>query len=420
MTALRLLFVKESQNWPRASGHDVHGFGMMAALARRGHVVSLATIVRPTPQALAGLPLAGLHDLGGLWEGEAPAEPLSRTRGSAGASPSQNPLGGAKLTQWQRKFADYYGVKDKWSGALAAVLREYHFDAVIVVAPHLLPLLSVVRDSVRVWYPADDPTWHHLSRVKPRDPQTWRELRPAAVTALYERSFRPCFDRIWVVSPADRTAVRLITGCRQVDLIPNGVDADHYSPGGEPDLPTSCVFWGRLDFGPNVDALEWFLTKVWPAVKAATPSATFSVFGFSPREPVRELANSPGVELHPDLPDLRAEVRQRQVVVLPFVSGGGIKNKLLEAAALGMSIVCTRRALSGTKGKPAVRVAGRPAEWARALAELWADGAVRRDLGAAARRWVLAQHTWDAAARTAEAGIFRACRRDADGPGTTR
>ena len=39
---------------------------------------------------------------------------------------------------------------------------------------------------------------------------------------------------------------------------------------------------------------------------------------------------APGVELHPDLPDLRGEVRRRQVVVLPFVSGGGIKNKLLE------------------------------------------------------------------------------------------
>src|SRR5262249_17261108 len=55
----------------------------------------------------------------------------------------------------------------------------------------------------------------------------------------------------------------------------------------------------------------------------------------------------------------------------------GIKNKLLEAAALGMSIVCTRRALSGTKGKPAVRVAGRPAEWARGLAGVGGGGGGR-------------------------------------------
>ena len=192
-----------------------------------------------------------------------------------------------------------------------------------------------------------------------------------------------------------------------MDLIPNGVDADHYSPGAEADLPTSCVFWGRLDFGPNVDALEWFVRDIWPAVRAATPAARLSVFGFSPTDRVRELARGDGVELHPDRPDLRGEVTRREVVVLPFVSGGGIKNKLLEAAALGMPVVCTRRALSGTRGRPPVRLANTPREWAAALAALWSDPAARQALGLAARRWVVSHHTWDAAARTAEAGLLR-------------
>ena len=109
-----------------------------------------------------------------------------------------------------------------------------------------------------------------------------------------------------------------------------------------------------------------------------TPAARFALFGFNPRERVKELAKVPGVELHPDLPDLRSEVVRRQVVVLPFVTGGGIKNKLLEAAALGMPIVCTRWALLGTKGKPAVRACRLgAAEWAEALAGLWNDPTAR-------------------------------------------
>jgi glycosyltransferase involved in cell wall biosynthesis len=142
-------------------------------------------------------------------------------------------------------------------------------------------------------------------------------------------------------------------------------------------------------------------------VQAKSPAARFAVFGFNPTPAVRALAAAPGVELYPDLPDLRAEVSRRQVVVLPFVSGGGIKNKLLEAAALGMPIVCTRKALSGTKGNPSVRVAHSPAEWGTALTNLWADDAARRSLGAEARQWVLEHHTWDAAARVAEAGLLR-------------
>jgi glycosyltransferase involved in cell wall biosynthesis len=120
---------------------------------------------------------------------------------------------------------------------------------------------------------------------------------------------------------------------------------------------------------------------------------------------VKELARTPGVELHPDLADLRPEVSRRQVAVLPFVTGGGIKNKLLEAAALGMPIACTRWALSGTKGKAAVQVCRSAHEWAESLARLWATEAARRELGEAARKWVTEHHTWDAAAQTAEQSI---------------
>ena len=126
MTPLRILFVKESQHWPRGSGHDVHGFHLMRALAARGHRVSLATVVRPTPPAIAGLPLEGYLPLG------------------------DGPPGRLPLTPWQRRLADYYPFKDEWGMALAAVLRERRFDAVVLVARHLLPLLSVVRGPVRV------------------------------------------------------------------------------------------------------------------------------------------------------------------------------------------------------------------------------------------------------------------------------
>ncbi len=381
MQPLRLLFIKESQSWPRSSGHDVHGYYLMQALASRGHAVSLATVVPPTDAALAGLPLASHHHLGTAASGKLP------------------------LTAWQRRFANYYGVEESHGAALAAVLRTQTFDAVVLVSRHLLPLLSVVRGPVRVWYPADDPAWHHLSRVRFVQPRTWGETRTAGINVLYERAFRACYDRVWVVSSPDRAAIRLFSGCRKVDLLPNGVDADHYQPIEGATVPQSCVFWGRLDFDPNVDALAWFIRTVWPTVRAKLPAAKLALFGFNPREQVKQLAKTPGVELFADRSDLRPEVTTRQVVVLPFVSGGGIKNKLLEAAALGMPIVCTRWTLSGTRGTPAVQVCRTPADWANTLAMLWADPAARQNLGTAARAWVTKHHTWAAAASTAEAGI---------------
>ena len=387
MKRLRLLFVKQSQSWPRSSGHDVHGYHLMQALLARGHAVSLACVDPPSVEALAGLKLAAVHTL-----------PIRRDKES-----SERSAGTPVWSAWQRRFTNYFGVNEDLATSLEAILQREPFDAVIVVARHLLPLLAIVKHSTRIWYPADDPALHHLSRIKLSQPKTWADAKLALVNGLFERAFRKSVDRVWVVSPADRRAMRLITGCRKVDVIPNGVDAEHYSPHAprEDSLPFSCAFWGRLDFGPNRDALAWFLRTIWPAVRAANPAANFHVFGFNPTAEVRELVRASGVELHPDLPDLRSEVARRQVVVLPFISGGGIKNKLLEAAAMGLPIVCTRKALSGTKGKPAVRVAHRASEWAVALGELWNNPDARSELGRAARQWVVANHTWEAAAETA-------------------
>jgi glycosyltransferase involved in cell wall biosynthesis len=201
--------------------------------------------------------------------------------------------------------------------------------------------------------------------------------------------------------------MRVVAGTGRLDVLPNGVDAEHFAPREEPQAGRSCTFWGRLDFGPNVQALEWFCRRVWPAVRRAAPDARFMVYGFKPTEPVRALVGRDGIEMVPDLPDLRGEVARHPVVVLPFVSGGGIKNKLLEAAAMGKAVVCSPRACGGlrTDGELPLKVARSAGAWVRELLALWAEPAERARLGGAARRWVVEQHTWEAAARTALAGL---------------
>jgi glycosyltransferase involved in cell wall biosynthesis len=162
-----------------------------------------------------------------------------------------------------------------------------------------------------------------------------------------------------------------------------------------------------LDFGPNIQALQWFCQKVWPAVRHERPDARFTIIGFNPSRAVQDLTEQAGVAIVANLPDLRAEACRHSVVVLPFVSGGGIKNKLLEAASLGRPVICTPRAIGGLRrvSVPPVVVASDSAKWARELLDLWNDDARRHRLGHDSRAWVLAHHTWLTAAREAISGL---------------
>jgi glycosyltransferase involved in cell wall biosynthesis len=376
---MRLLFVKHSLVFPRSSGHDVHTFYMMKACASLGHDVALATVSEPEGPALEGLPLRQRYKLDGR---QLKVAPFAST--------------------WlQRKFRSYWGIEDAQIAGLQHAVSDFRPDAVVVVGLDALPYFPAISGATRIWYAADEWVLHHLTQVQLK-PRTMREhLSAAAMKGLYERAHRSVIDRAWVVTDGDRRAMSMVAGISDVDILPNGVDADYYRPGTEPVEERTAVFWGRLDFGPNIQALEWFCGKVWPRVRQKVPDARFTVIGFQPTDEVRRLAETSGISLQANVRDLRATARRHAVAALPFVSGAGIKNKLLEAAALGLPILCTPMTSGGLRGTPPLVTASSPDQFADALISLWADSARRKQLGTAVREWVMQNHTWTAAARAA-------------------
>jgi len=373
---------------------------MMKSLAELGHEVSLAAVVEPSQAALNGLELR-LRRV--LQQGTREEPP--------GRSPSLTPL--------QERFRSYWGIEPAHILAVGQIAATADAEVVVGAGLEALPYLAGVEGPVRVWYAADEWVWHHLSQARPADSACWENLKSAAVKGLYERVFASVTDRIWVVSEVERRAMRWVTGVREVDVLPNGVDGELYHPIEGPCVPRSAVFWGRLDFGPNIQALEWFCRSVWPLVRRQVPDARFTIYGINVTPPVTALVGQNGVDLVTDLPDLRAAVSSHALVVLPFVSGGGIKNKLLEAASLGLAILATPRALGGLRGGAPVVTARRAADWVREILDLWADPERRRRVGAEARQWVLQHHTWHSTAKAAVAAL-QACASPGDRRGWSR
>ncbi len=381
---LRIMFVKHALAWPRAAGHDVHCFHMMKALAALGAQISLVTAETPHALAIDGIPLTLVKSLKEDSSDGRPPEPL-------------------ELTWAQERYRSYFGVPVADIRAVRVAALECAADVVVAVGLDALPYLGGVDQAVRVWYAADEQAYQHLSRIRVTAPRSLAHLKHAAIKGLYERAYRPLIDRVWVVSDTERRAARWLAGLRVVDVLPNGVDADYYGPSSGPEMPRSVVFWGRLDFGTNVEALEWFGRKVWPRLREEAPDAQFTIIGFDPTDAVKRLAARQGVVLMANMPDIRTAVARHALVVLPFVSGSGIKNKLLEAAALGKPIVCTPRSCRGLRSAvdSGLVSTDEPREWVRQILDLWRDDSRRHRLGGQLRGWVVEHHSWLSTARDA-------------------
>ena len=380
----RILFVKHELAFPRASGHDLRCFEMIRALRALGHDVALATTVALHEPTRAQL--------------DVPWFPLSGRPGNPTAH-------AAPLSYLQERFRSYWGVSPDIVENVAQAAAQFKANVIVGLGLDVLPFLAGVRNCVKVWYAADEWVLHHLTLFDPMQRRTYPALRDAVIKGLYERAYAPVIDRAWVVSSKEQRAMRRYAGIRNVDVVPNGVDTEYFAPSAVTPEPHSAVFWGRLDFGPNLQALDWFCDRIWPGVREREPSARLTIVGFNATPEVRARAGSNGIALHTDVPDIRPIVAASQLALLPMISGGGIKNKLLEAAALGKAIVCTTMACSGLRGKPPAVLVDDERAWIEAIVDLWRDDDRRRVLEQSARSWIIDHHTWAAAARDVVHGL---------------
>ena len=163
------------------------------------------------------------------------------------------------------------------------------------------------------------------------------------------------------------------------------------------------VFTGRMDYRPNIDAVQWFAREVLPVLRRRVPAARFWIVGAAPSSLVRALADLPGVQVTGRVPDTRPYLAAADVVVAPLRIARGIQNKLLEAMAMARPVVATPEAFEGVHAEPGrdILLASGVGETAQMIADVL--NGRHAMMGAAARRAVEAAHQWSVTLRPLDA-----------------
>jgi polysaccharide biosynthesis protein PslH len=226
--------------------------------------------------------------------------------------------------------------------------------------------------------------------------QWWRLRRFERLVALESRD-------VLAVSPADVAALeRLSTYLKdRITLLPNGVDTEYWAreavePRPEMSGGDTLVFDGTLDFRPNVDAVQWFASEVWPIVRQERPEARFYIVGRNPAPEVQALVEVPGITVVGPVDDMRPWVAGATVYVVPMRMGGGVRLKVLQAMSMACSIVSTPMGAEGIPVRPGkdMLITFSPAGFAQGVLLLLSDRTRRQALGSSAQSLVTSQYAW--------------------------
>jgi glycosyltransferase involved in cell wall biosynthesis len=113
------------------------------------------------------------------------------------------------------------------------------------------------------------------------------------------------------------------------------------------------------------------------------------------------LGELPGLRVDGYCPDLAPIFRSARVAVAPLRYGSGLQNKVLESMGAGLPVVVTPLVNAPIGAEPGreILVARTTGEIAATIADTLADEATALRIGRAARDFVRARFSWEAAGR---------------------
>ena len=236
----------------------------------------------------------------------------------------------------------------------------------------------------------------------------WVDAREGRLLSREEARLAARADTVLLVSEAEAAlfASRLdAPQAHDIRALRNGIDCAFFDPTAIASHPIlaqadgpNFVFTGQMDYAPNIGAALRFMDRVLPAIRAVHPGAMFHLVGRAPVAKLLARDGEPGIRVWGEVPDVRPFLAGADFAVAPLEIARGVQNKVLEAMAMARPVILSPEAATGIDAQDGrdFMVAQSDNELVSATLQLVADGAAALNMGASARRYVLAHQSWDA------------------------
>jgi glycosyltransferase involved in cell wall biosynthesis len=388
---MQLLMLTPTLPYPLHQGAAIRNFGLIHGLHAAGHDVTLLSFHNGNP-TVNSTPLAGLCSRIEI----VPFPQRTSARRLYDLLFTRRP----DLAQRLQSTA--------FTQRLCTLLDEHTFDVVQFEGLEMARYLPIVRQyqpETRLCYDAHNAEYtlqQVIYEVDKNTPRRWPVALYSRIQsqriARFEHLICQQVDAVIAVSDEDASALRPFRPDNHVSVVSNGIFVEDYNSGFEQlDLGSNAIiFTGKMDYRPNIDAMLWFSSAIFPRIQQQIPDTHLYIVGQKPHPRLEPLRGNRCIQLTGWVADVRPFLHAGDVYVAPLRMGSGTRLKILEAMAAGCAVVATTIAAAGLpdEARQTMIIADSEQAIATAIVDLLRDPMRRRALGSAARSFVTTHYDW--------------------------
>jgi len=190
-------------------------------------------------------------------------------------------------------------------------------------------------------------------------------------------------DYMAAISSKDLSQFRALGFKGTGKVVPIGLDTAEYVPAfNSYKRPIAIGFIGSLDWMPNQEGLKWFLDNMWSELKAEFKTIELHIAGRNAPDWIKNISQG-GIYFHGEVKCAKSFINQYSVMLVPLLSGSGMRAKILEGMALGKVVLTTSVGLEGinAENKKEVLIADNIQEFKSSLAYCYASNGSLEKIG---------------------------------------
>ncbi|MEE9439462.1 MAG: glycosyltransferase family 4 protein [Saprospiraceae bacterium] len=277
---------------------------------------------------------------------------------------------------------------------LISILKNNTFDIIQLETLYLAPYIDIIKSHstakiVMRSHNVEFEIWQRIVENTSFLPKKWYLSYLTKKLKKFEIAQLDKYDYLVTVTKRDLEQYQNLGYVSGGISSPIALDLNEYIIDSQPAASVSFFFIGSLDWIPNLEGLSWFLEHIWDKVINKHPNVKIHIAGRNTPESIQRLA-SDNIIIEGEVDDAIEFISSHTIMVVPLLSGSGMRVKILEGMALKRVVISTTIGAEGigATNKMEILIANTIKEFLEVIDDVIFNSDETNSIGIAARKYI--------------------------------